>query len=59
QRLGAGWATEPSDASAMNLMDTRTDSWSAPLIAATGASLGLFAPIVASAAITGTVQQLP
>ena len=36
ERFGAGWATEPSDASAMNLMDTRTDRWAVDLLNVVG-----------------------
>lgn len=59
QRLGAGWATEPSDASAMNLMDTRTDRWAQPLLAAVGIEGSVLAPIVASDEVTGGVTELP
>ncbi|MFV0453105.1 MAG: FGGY family carbohydrate kinase [Propioniciclava sp.] len=59
RRLGAGWFTEPSDASAMNLMDNATDRWSEPLIARTGARPEMFAPIVPSAAVTGVVCRTP
>lgn len=58
-RFGAGWATEPSDASAMNLMDTATDTWSEELVELIGARASVLAPIVPSSAITGTVQASP
>jgi xylulokinase len=59
RRLGAGWATEPSDASAMNLMDNRTDDWSDELLAAVGVDRRVVAPIVPSASLTGEVRSLP
>ena len=58
-RLGAGWATEPSDASAMNLMDLRVDAWDAELLAAVGIHEDVLAPIVPSASITGRIRSLP
>lgn len=58
-RLGAGWATEPSDASAMNLMDTRADQWSAELLEIVGIGKELLPPIVPSKTITGRVRSLP
>ena len=58
-RLGAGWATEPSDASAMSLLDTRTDEWATDLVAAVGIRLGALPPIVPSGHVTGHIQNLP
>lgn len=58
-RFGAGWATEPSDASAMNLMDTHTDEWAEPLVDAVGLDEHLLPPIVPSSQVTGHIEQLP
>lgn len=58
-RLGAGWATEPSDASAMSLLDTRTDEWAAELVDAVGIRISMLPPIVPSGDITGHIQVLP
>lgn len=58
-RLGAGWATEPSDASAMNLMDTRTDRWAPELLSAVGIRHTALPEIVESSQFTGVVRSLP
>jgi xylulokinase len=58
-RLGAGWATEPSDASAMNLMDNSSDTWARDLVELTGLSTSVLAPIVPSTSITGVIRSLP
>lgn len=58
-RLGAGWATEPTDASAMCLMDTRTDQWSADLLGAVGITSDALPPIVPSGSVTGMVHDVP
>lgn len=59
QRFGAGWATEPSDASAMNLMNTRTDTWEPSLLEAVGLRVSQLPPIVPSSTVTGHVRLLP
>lgn len=58
-RLGAGWATEPSDASAMNLMNYRTDQWASDLIDHVGASHDQLPPILASTEVTGVITNPP
>lgn len=59
QRLGAGRATEPSDASGMNLMESGSDRWAQSLVEAVGLPLDALAPIVPSGAVTGYVTELP
>lgn len=58
-RLGAGWATEPSDASAMNLMDYRSDQWRPELLEYLGVREDVLPPIVPSAQVTGRIRSLP
>lgn len=58
-RLGAGCATEPSDASAMALLDYRTDHWSAELLRHAHMRESQLPPVVASHAFTGTVTTPP
>ena len=59
QRLGAGWMTEPSDASAMNLMDFTTDAWAQPLLDLVGIGSHTLPAIVPSERFTGAIRHLP
>lgn len=58
-RLGAGWASEPSDASATGLFDTRSAAWSLPVLQRAGIRADLLPPVVGSGAVTGCVETLP
>jgi xylulokinase len=54
-RLTDVLATDPSDASGMNAYDQSAGDWSAELLAAAGVERSLFADIVPSTAVIGTV----
>lgn len=58
-RLGAGWGTEPSDASAMNLLDDSTGEWSVDLLGRLGVGRDQLPPVGESASATGTMSRLP
>lgn len=59
RRLGAGDATEPSDASGTGLLDIRSDSWSSTVLEAVPVGEDQLPPIVASHFITGEVTTTP
>ncbi|MDR1711606.1 MAG: hypothetical protein LBR58_07125 [Propionibacteriaceae bacterium] len=52
-RLGAGYATEPADASGTALLDTRDDTWSSEMLAAVGLRVGQLPEVVPSHQVTG------
>jgi len=56
-RLTGVWATDPSDASAINLMGLADHQWSAELCHAIGIEPTLLPPILSSTAIAGTVHR--
>lgn len=58
-RLGAGWATDPSDASATAMLDTRAGTWDPSLVAETGLTVGVLPPVVPSSEVTGRISELP
>ncbi|MTD15757.1 xylulokinase [Nakamurella sp. YIM 132087] len=58
-RLGAGYATEPADASATALLDTRSGQWDSDLAAGCGIDLDRLPPVLPSAAVTGEIAALP
>jgi xylulokinase len=55
--LTGTWATDPSDASAINLMDLKKRQWSAELCRAVGIAPALLPPIRPSTAVAGAVHQ--
>lgn len=58
RRLGAGFATEPADASATGLFDTRTGQWSTVVAEAAGVDRGLLPPVAPSHGVTGAVTSI-
>jgi len=59
RRLGAGSFTEPSDASATGLFDTRTGEWSGTVGSPAGVDVKVLPAIAASHDATGVVRSLP
>lgn len=55
RRLGAGLSTEPADASATGLFDTRTGEWSSAVAAAAGIDPAILPPVLASHEVSGAV----
>lgn len=56
RRLGAGIATEPSDASGTGLFDTRDDAWSTTIAHAVGLDLAMLPPVIPSHGVSGVVS---
>ena len=56
-RLTGEVAAEPSDASATLLYDLESDDWAYPVVEALGLRPDLLAPLVASAAVAGTLAR--
>jgi xylulokinase len=56
-RLTGEVAAEPSDASATLLYDLRSDGWAYPVVEELGLRPDLLAPLVASAAVAGTLTR--
>ncbi|WP_353057920.1 FGGY family carbohydrate kinase [Propionimicrobium sp. PCR01-08-3] len=57
RRLGAGIATDLSDASGTGLLNTHTGTWDSDLCAQIGIPMGFLPPTVASHEITGTIGE--
>lgn len=55
RRLGAGFFTEPADASGTGLFDTHTGDWSATIAAQASISLEMMPPVARSLDVTGYV----
>lgn len=55
RRLGAGVATEPSDASGTGILNFTTDEWSTRILDAIGLSVSVMPMIIASHATSGVV----
>ncbi|MGB4136357.1 MAG: FGGY family carbohydrate kinase, partial [Microbacterium sp.] len=59
RRLGAGETTEPSDASAMALLDYRTDRWAAEIADLIGLPVSALPDVVPSHEVTGEIGAVP